>query len=59
MLASWFGRAGENGGRFHTFFEEEIVALFACKITNNKVRRREKEKIDVGPRGDLYTFYPC
>ena len=49
MLASCFGRAGENGGRFHTFFEQEIVGLFACKTTNNKVRRREQEKIDAGP----------
>ena len=59
MLASCFGRAGENGGRFHPFFEEEIAGRFACKTTNNKVRRREQEKIDAGPRGDLYTFYPC
>ena len=59
MLASWFGRAGENGGGFHTFFEEEIVGLFACKTTNNKVRRREQEKIEAGPRGDLNTLYPC
>ena len=59
MLASCFGRAGENGGRFHTFFEEEIVGLFACKTTNNKMRRREQEKIDAGTRGDLYSFYPC
>ena len=49
MLASCFGRAGENGGRFHTFYEEEIVRLFACKTNNNKVRRREQEKIDAGP----------
>ena len=49
MLASCFGRAGENDGRFHTFFEQEIVGLFACKTTNNKVRRGEQEKIDAGP----------
>lgn len=59
MLASCFGRAGENGGRFHTFFEEEIVGLFACKTTNIKMRRRGQEKIDAGPQGDLYSFYPC
>ena len=44
---------------FTRFSKKKLSDFLLVKTTNNKIRRREQEKIDAGPRGDLYSFYSC